>query len=78
MISRLHPSQCLQSPSNEFQKVEYLLEFGQWLYANEFPLQDVLDQVEWAVDILLNMQDEESTLKKDGTYAVHAVCLALL
>ena len=50
--------------------MEYLLEFGQWLYANEFPLQDVLDQVEWAVDILLNMQDEESTLKKDGMYDV--------
>ncbi|KAK7109057.1 hypothetical protein V1264_013170 [Littorina saxatilis] len=59
--------EALNSPSNEFQKVEYLLEFGQWLYANEFPLQDVLDQVEWAVDILLNMHDEvEATLRKDA------------
>ncbi|XP_076434592.1 cilia- and flagella-associated protein 46-like isoform X2 [Babylonia areolata] len=58
--------EALNSPSNEFQKVEYLMEFGQWLFTNEFPLQDVLDQVEWAVDILLNMQDEESLLKKEG------------
>lgn len=57
--------EALSSANSEFQKVEYLLEFGQWLYTNEFPLQDVLDQVEWAVDILLNMQDEEAALKKD-------------
>ncbi|KAK7482059.1 hypothetical protein BaRGS_00026751 [Batillaria attramentaria] len=59
--------ESLNSASNEFQKVEYLLEFGQWLYANEFPLQDVLDQIEWAVDILLNVQDEGTLLaKKEG------------
>ncbi|XP_025093435.1 cilia- and flagella-associated protein 46-like isoform X2 [Pomacea canaliculata] len=60
--------ESLISPSNGFQKVDYLLEFSQWLYYNHFPLQDVLDQVEWAIDILLNMQDEEAMqLKKEGT-----------
>ena len=55
----------LQSPSNEWQKFDYLLEFGQWLYHNEFPLQDSLEQFEWAVDILLNMRFEKEQ-KKDG------------
>lgn len=55
----------LQSPSNEWLKVDYLLEFGQWLYSNEFPLQDAIDQLEWAVDIMLNMKTE-TDLKKEA------------
>lgn len=51
---------CLscQSPSSEWQKFDYLLEFGQWLYCNEFPLQEAVDMFEWAIDILLNMKIE--------------------
>ncbi|XP_041368336.1 cilia- and flagella-associated protein 46-like isoform X2 [Gigantopelta aegis] len=52
--------EALNSPSNEWQKVEYLLEFGQWLYVNDFPLQDAIDQIEWAADILLNMTSQNS------------------
>ena len=40
--------------------MEYLVEFGQWLYVNDFPLQDAMDQVEWAADILLNMTAQAS------------------
>lgn len=45
--------------------MDYLLEFGQWLYSNEFPLQDAIDQLEWAVDIMLNMKTE-TDLKKEA------------
>lgn len=42
----------------KWQKVDYLLEFGQWLYTHQFPIKDVLDMMEWAVDILMGMQFE--------------------
>ncbi|XP_070541399.1 cilia- and flagella-associated protein 46-like isoform X2 [Ptychodera flava] len=50
--------EALHSSASEWQKVDYLLEFSEWLFINEFPLQDCMDQVEWAVDILLNMKFE--------------------
>ncbi|XP_077992013.1 cilia- and flagella-associated protein 46-like isoform X2 [Glandiceps talaboti] len=50
--------EALSSSASDWQKVDYLLEFSEWLFVNEFPLQDCLDQVEWAMDILLNMKVE--------------------
>ena len=55
-----------QSPSNEWLKIDLLIEFGQWLYSNEFPLQDAIDQIEWAVDIILNMKTESDAKKEPG------------
>lgn len=49
----------VQTAGNEYQKVEYLLEFGQWLYSNQFPTVDAQDQVEWAIDILLSIKQSE-------------------
>jgi len=40
----------------EWQKVEYLQELAQWLYYHEFPLQDAVDLLQWAVDIILSLQ----------------------
>ena len=59
---------CSQSQSNEWLKVELLIEFGQWLYSKQFPLQDCIDQIEWAVDIMLNMQADVDAKKEQGTY----------
>ena len=56
----------LQSPSNEWLKVELLIEFGQWLCVKDFPLQDSVDQLEWAIDIMLNMQVEADARKEEG------------
>ena len=36
---------CFQDPKSKWQKVEYLAEFAEWLFANEFPIQDCLDHV---------------------------------
>ncbi|XP_065923991.1 cilia- and flagella-associated protein 46 isoform X6 [Magallana gigas] len=68
LISYQAAIEALNSPSNEWLKVDYLLEFGQWLYSNEFPLQDAIDQLEWAVDIMLNMKTE-TDLKKEAEAA---------
>lgn len=55
----------LQSASNEWQKFDYLLEFGQWLYCSEFPLEDAMDQIQWAIDILLNFKINTVEVKKE-------------
>ncbi|XP_030628131.1 cilia- and flagella-associated protein 46 [Chanos chanos] len=49
---------ALQSVEGQLQKAEYLLEFGEWLYYNHFPLADALMQIHWAIDILLFMIPE--------------------
>lgn len=36
---------CSQSPESDWQKVDYLMEFGEWLFVNEYPVADALDQV---------------------------------
>ncbi|XP_075468672.1 cilia- and flagella-associated protein 46 isoform X5 [Ascaphus truei] len=47
---------ALQKPENDWQKVEYLMELAEWLYCNQFPVNDSLNQLDWAVDILLQMK----------------------
>ncbi|XP_010580307.1 PREDICTED: tetratricopeptide repeat protein 40 [Haliaeetus leucocephalus] len=44
---------ALQKQENEWQKVDYLLEFAEWLYCKQFPLNDVIKPLDWAVDLLL-------------------------
>nr|XP_025129616.1 cilia- and flagella-associated protein 46 isoform X5 [Bubalus bubalis] len=48
--------QALQKPESEWQKVDYILEFSEWLYYKQFPLEDVIFHLKWAIDILLRMQ----------------------
>ena len=35
----------IQNPESDWQKVDYLMEFGEWLFVNEYPVEDALDQV---------------------------------
>ncbi|XP_058652539.1 cilia- and flagella-associated protein 46-like isoform X3 [Onychostoma macrolepis] len=55
---------ALQSPGGQWQKVDVLLEFGEWLYSTHFPVTDVRIQIEWAVDMLL-FTDEERVCLSD-------------
>ena len=45
-----------KKPESEWQKVDYILEFSEWLYYKQFPLEDVIFHLKWAIDILLRMQ----------------------
>ena len=38
--------------------MEYLQELAQWLYYHELPLQDSIDLLHWAVDIILSLHIE--------------------
>ncbi|KAM9285779.1 cilia- and flagella-associated protein 46 [Morus bassanus] len=63
---------ALQKQENEWQKVDYLMEFAEWLYCNQFPLNDVIKPLDWVVDILLHMkfpmqssqEEEKNTVPK--------------
>ncbi|XP_071827819.1 cilia- and flagella-associated protein 46-like isoform X3 [Apostichopus japonicus] len=46
----------LKSPRSDWQKCDYILEFAEWLYINEYPILDCIDQLDWVIDILLNMK----------------------
>ena len=41
-----------QSSSHTWQKVDYLLEFSEWLYAHQYPVQDALSHLQWALTLL--------------------------
>ncbi|XP_054441049.1 cilia- and flagella-associated protein 46 [Pteronotus mesoamericanus] len=45
--------QALQRPESEWQKVDYILEFGEWLYHRQFSVDDVVFHLTWAADIML-------------------------
>ena len=53
------------------------MEFSQWLCAKDFPLQDSVDQIDWAVDIMLNMQAEIDSRKEQGEWIVRTICDAI-
>nr|XP_033798267.1 cilia- and flagella-associated protein 46 isoform X7 [Geotrypetes seraphini] len=62
--------EALQKPENEWQKVEYLMEVAIWLYCIQFPVSNALNLLDWAVDILLQMNlpyvaDEDGKIAKE-------------
>ncbi|XP_074531827.1 cilia- and flagella-associated protein 46 isoform X2 [Halichoeres trimaculatus] len=58
-----------QSAETRCQKVDLLLEFGEWLFCHNFPKADAQQHVQWAVDILLQKESEhgagDESKKKD-------------
>ncbi|KAM6130315.1 cilia- and flagella-associated protein 46 [Phoenicopterus ruber ruber] len=57
---------ALQKQENEWQKVDYLMEFAQWLYCNQFPLNDVIKPLDWVVDLLLHMNFSMQSSQEEG------------
>ncbi|KAM6956181.1 cilia- and flagella-associated protein 46 [Aplochiton taeniatus] len=53
----------LMLAEGQWQKVDYLLEFGGWLYCQSFPIADAEHQIQWAIDILLHMGTEQTQPK---------------
>ncbi|XP_038599783.1 cilia- and flagella-associated protein 46 [Tachyglossus aculeatus] len=47
--------QALQKQESTWQKVDFLMEFAEWLYFKQFPLNDAIYQLNWAIDISLQM-----------------------
>lgn len=58
--------QALQKPENNWQKVDYIVEFCEWMYYKQFPLEDVFDHLEWAIEILLSIKTTEDSLESES------------
>ncbi|XP_029465840.1 cilia- and flagella-associated protein 46 isoform X2 [Rhinatrema bivittatum] len=61
--------EVLQKSESEWQKVEYLMDLARWLYCNRFPISNALNLLDWAVDILLQMNlrrffEEEGKIRR--------------
>lgn len=50
----------MQSTENQWQKVNFVLEFGEWLYCHNFSKAHAQHQVQWAIDILLQLELEQA------------------
>ena len=46
--------EALSEDGNVYQKVDYLAEFGEWLMVNEYPVAKAMDQLQYAVFLVLN------------------------
>ncbi|KAF0027185.1 hypothetical protein F2P81_019926 [Scophthalmus maximus] len=55
----------LLSTEAQWQKVNLVLEFGQWLYCHNFPKASAQHLVQWAIDILLHLEPEEAEGAED-------------
>ncbi|XP_030603277.1 cilia- and flagella-associated protein 46 isoform X2 [Archocentrus centrarchus] len=57
----------LTSTETQWQKVSFLLSFGQWLYSHNFHKEDAQHQVQWGIDILLHLEPEQAHGVEDET-----------
>ncbi|KAI3362965.1 hypothetical protein L3Q82_011639 [Scortum barcoo] len=55
----------LSSVETQWQKVSLLLEFGEWLHCHNFSKADAQHQVQWAIDILLHLETEQTEGAED-------------
>lgn len=61
-----------KKPESEWQKVDSIMEFSEFLYYKQFPLEDVVFHLKWAIDILLRMQPVGSIPEPAGVGAADA------
>ncbi|XP_052617131.1 cilia- and flagella-associated protein 46 isoform X5 [Peromyscus californicus insignis] len=57
--------QALQKPESNWQKVDYIVEFSEWLYYKQFPMEEVVAHLEWAIEILLSMKPTEDAPEQE-------------
>ncbi|XP_051937204.1 cilia- and flagella-associated protein 46 [Hippocampus zosterae] len=50
----------LMSEENQWQKVSFLMAFGAWLYCHNMSTEEAQHQVQWAIDILLHLETDQS------------------
>ncbi|XP_072485231.1 cilia- and flagella-associated protein 46 isoform X2 [Notamacropus eugenii] len=55
---------ALQKPESTWKKIDYLLEFSEWLYYNQFPIHNIFFHLNWAVDLLLGMKTQNSLMEE--------------
>eukprot|EP00116_Pleurobrachia_bachei_P000791 sb/3461053/ len=48
----------LEDPNLRVKKVECIIRFAEWLFTNQFPVRDVIDQLDWAMDVVIGLKSE--------------------
>lgn len=56
----------MQSPVHLWQKVDYVMEFSEWLYRHQYPVEDARGQLQWALTLLLTLGGEERGDEEEG------------
>ena len=56
-----------QSQIYTWQKVDYILAFSEWLYAHQYPTQDALSHLQWALTLLLQSGKIVDRGEEEGT-----------
>lgn len=72
---------CKQSEESQWQKANVLLEFGEWLYQQNFSKDDGKQQVHLAIDILLHTESGmtgEAGITSSGFYFLKFFVLVLI
>lgn len=59
--------EALTEADNLYQKVDYLAEFGEWLMVNEYPVTKAMDQLKYAVFLVLNGITENATSDQNNS-----------
>ncbi|XP_077350768.1 cilia- and flagella-associated protein 46 isoform X2 [Festucalex cinctus] len=57
----------LMSEENQWQKVSFLLSFGAWMYCHNMSTEEAQLQVQWAIDILLHLETEQSQKREEDS-----------
>ncbi|XP_054133202.1 cilia- and flagella-associated protein 46 [Melozone crissalis] len=61
---------ALQKQKDEWQRVDYLMEFAECLYCNQFPLNDAIKPLQWAIDLLLCMEFPMQSSQEEESNAI--------
>ncbi|KAM9810017.1 cilia- and flagella-associated protein 46 isoform 2-T2 [Syngnathus typhle] len=57
----------LRSEENQWQKVSFLLAFGAWMFCHNLSTEEAQHQVQWAIDILLHLETEQSEKSEEDS-----------
>lgn len=60
MSAYINAIDVLTKDENTYQRVDYLAEFGEWLFVNEYPVQKAVDQLLFAISLLVNGLDKSA------------------
>ena len=48
----------LQLPDNRYEKIECIIRLAEWLHINQFPIEDVTNQIDWAIDLAVSLKSD--------------------
>lgn len=66
--------ETLQSFDNYWNKIDYILELAGWLYSNEYLVDNVIDLIEWTIDLLLTSASVYKKRETPSSEFIESIC----